>query len=336
MATRLTYRQRIECQTLYHHAGWSYNQIHERLQIPRSTVRLAVTTLTTPPRPAGRQPVCRTSTRKRLVKRATADAYHRRLPLEEIAQIEGVDACRRTLISAFRKEGFSRRKARSKPLLTEKQKATRLEFALAYINWTQEQWDRVLWTDEASIKVGWFGQIYITRTVGEEFEEACLVPKFRKYSSCMIWGIISSRRVYDIHIFDAGSINAARYCDECLSLLNTTRCDYIIENDGDEPIFMQDNAKIHKARITMDLLRQLRLEILDWPANSPDLNPIENIWSILKRRIGAYFPKTREEVEKAVREEWPKLTSDDVGPCTSNMRERLQAVIDAEGGHTRW
>ncbi|KYG39928.1 hypothetical protein M433DRAFT_28364 [Acidomyces richmondensis BFW] len=54
--TRLTYEQRIQCRTLYQIANWSYDAISQRLSIPRSTVRLAINTPTTPPRPTGRLP----------------------------------------------------------------------------------------------------------------------------------------------------------------------------------------------------------------------------------------------------------------------------------------
>lgn len=333
---RLTYEQRVQCRTLYQIAGWSYDAISQRLAIPRSTVRLAISTPITPPPPPGRPPVCRTSTRKRLIKRATIDAIHRRLPLEAIAEIEGVTACRETLIKTFEREGYHRRIARRKPLLTEKHKQHRLEFAKEHVNWSQDQWKRVLWTDEASIKCGWFGQVYVTRTTGEEFNEDCLTARFRKYSACMIWGAISLERLWQMFIFDEGGINGQRYRDEVLPIVNEIRLNYIVENDGIEPIFMQDNASSHKAYATIELLQSMELTVIDWPANSPDLNPIENVWSILKGRIGKHFPKTKEEVKAAIEIEWNRLKKEDVFACVQSMSERCQAVINAEGGHTKW
>ena len=75
---------------------------------------------------------------------------------------------------------------------------------------------------------------------------------------------------------------------------------------------------------------------MSWPANSPDLNPIENIWSLLKHRIGKHFPTTRDEVITAIQTEWSQLTASDISRACQSMRERCQAVIDANGGHTRW
>ena len=140
--SRLTYTQRVQCQTLYQIAGWSYNQISERLAIPRSTVRLAIATPQTLPRPKGRLPNVRTSTRKRLIKRATINEFHRRLPLEDVALLEMVKGCRRTLIDAFRKEGYYRRIARCKLLLTKKYKDDRLAFAEKYKDWGPDEWEK--------------------------------------------------------------------------------------------------------------------------------------------------------------------------------------------------
>jgi hypothetical protein len=77
---------------------------------------------------------------------------------------------------------------------------------------------------------------------------------------------------------------------------------------------------------------------LNWPASSPDLNPIENIWSILKMRLHDRRPRPRgrAEIREAILEEWDLITEEDIIRCINNMPERIEAVIAANGGHTRW
>lgn len=99
---------------------------------------------------------------------------------------------------------------------------------------------------------------------------------------------------------------------------------------------MQDNAPIHKAYKTMDLFDEMGIQVMKWPANSLDLNPIENIWALLKWRIGKHFPTTREAVIIAIQLEWSRLTAADCSRACQSMRQRCQAVINAKGGHTRW
>lgn len=75
-----------------------------------------------------------------------------------------------------------------------------------------------------------------------------------------------------------------------------------------------------------------------WPANSPDLNPIENLWHILrtniKRRVPT--PMRKEDLAATLQEEWAKLNMDMVNKLIESMPRRLQAVIDANGGSTKY
>lgn len=102
---RLTERERTQILTLYTIAKWNLRQIARELRIARSTVQLCVRSgLCTPKRPPGRKPILTTKKRRRLVHRATLDAFHRRLPYEEIAELEDISVCRRSLFAAFEKE----------------------------------------------------------------------------------------------------------------------------------------------------------------------------------------------------------------------------------------
>jgi hypothetical protein len=72
------------------------------------------------------------------------DTYHRRMMYEEVAQIEGIQACRRTLTTAFEKEMFHRRIAAEKPFLMPAHKAARIVWARVHINWDFNMWKRVI------------------------------------------------------------------------------------------------------------------------------------------------------------------------------------------------
>ena len=192
---RIDSYKRGQIVALHRFAHWSQHQIAHTLQISRTTVRRIVHQSEhgeprTPPRPKGRPPVCTTRKRSRLIDRLRLSTENRRLPLDQLARLKHLHYDIRTLRKALEKEGYSRRIARSKPLLTEKQKERRLQWARDHLNWSDRQWGRVIWTDEASIRCGLFGQVYVTRAIGEEFEPDCLVARFRKYSACMIWELL--------------------------------------------------------------------------------------------------------------------------------------------------
>jgi transposase len=221
--------------------------------------------------------------------------------------------------------------------LNEAQKERRSQWAREYLNWSDRQRSRVVWTDEASIRCGHFGQVYVTRAVGEEFEPDCLITRFRKYFASMIWGAISFDGPKQVFIFEKGRIDGAKYRTEILPRLSHTSKDHEDRSlFNQRPIIMQDNAPIHKAFETLAVFERSGLRVMDWPANSPDLNPIENIWAILKYRITKHFPTTREAVFQAIQLELANLTVADCARVCQSMRRRCQAVINAKGGHTRW
>ena len=187
---RLSERERTQILTLYQVAHWNKRQIARELCLPEMTVRRCITNgfTTPPPLPQGCKPLLTTRKRKRLVDRATLDAFHRRLLYEEIAQLEGIQACKRSLITAFEREQYHCRVAAEKPLLTQAHMDARLHWAQLYKHWDEAMWECVVWTDEASFSTGGFGKVYVTRRAEEKYDNSCLVPKFRGYSAWMIYG----------------------------------------------------------------------------------------------------------------------------------------------------
>jgi hypothetical protein len=161
--THLSAIQRVEILTLFHRAKWSKMRISRELQIARSTVISTIARgIVTPDRPIGRKPILTTQKRKRLTARATLNAAHRRMTYEEIAEIEGIQACKRTLIKAFEKEQYHRRKSTENPLLTEEHRIHRLAWANLHKSWDFSMWKRVDWTNKSTFRIGGFGDVWVT------------------------------------------------------------------------------------------------------------------------------------------------------------------------------
>ena len=104
----------------------------------------------------------------------------------------------------------------------------------------------------------------------------------------------------------------------------------------DNVILIEDGASLYTAKLTKEAHAEHKVIHMKWPANSPDLNPIENVWRLLKYRIGKRFPKTEEEVRRYIEEEWEKMTVEDFQKYVRSMPKRIKAVIAAEGGSTKW
>jgi transposase len=110
-------------------------------------------------------------------------------------------------------------------------------------------------------------------------------------------------------------------------------------------IFMHDGATVHTARIVKAILDEMGVMVMIWPPYSPDLNPIENLWSIMKREIYKLYPElefapdtvaTLEALVSAAREAWHAIDSSILYNLSITMPHRVQAVIAAKGWYTKY
>ena len=171
-----------------------------------------------------------------------------------------------------------------------------------------------------------------------------MVPKFPKKNSVIIWGAICGANggkkspVLLWNKKDWGNIIAATYIPYILKAQIWPYWYEESQRDGTWLYVMEDDAAAHKAKVTQTARDEIGIESLQWVASSPDLNPIEAIWRIIKYRIARHYPKptTQEEVCTLILAEWAKITSAEILSLIDSMPERIKAVIEAEGGHTHF
>ncbi len=105
---------------------------------------------------------------------------------------------------------------------------------------------------------------------------------------------------------------------------------------GTDFIFQQDLAPAHTAKSTKSWLNDHGVGVLDWPANSPDLNPIENIQSIVKKKMRNKRPKNADELKATVKEIWASTPPQQCHKLITSMTRRTEAVIKAKGAPTKY
>ena len=150
----------------------------------------------------------------------------------------------------------------------------------------------------------------------------------------MVWAGISAQGKTDLHIIDNGTLTALRYVNEILDVYVRPYAGAVGENF----ILMDDNARAHRARITDQYLEQATIVRMEWPARSPDLNPIEHAWDMLQTAVPSrpVQPAPVQELRQALLEEWDQIPQYKIRRLISSMRRRCQAVIEAWGHHTRY
>ncbi|UYV69889.1 hypothetical protein LAZ67_7001107 [Cordylochernes scorpioides] len=209
--------------------------------------------------------------------------------------------------------------------LTSAHRRARLNWCLEHHAWIHDQWANVLFSDESRFSLNTDSRrVFIWREPG-----ICYHPKG---GSLLVWAGISSSRRTPLHIFSGGTLTAQRYKDEILEPYLRPYRDQI----GHNLIFMDDNARPHRARLVNEYLQSENIRRMDWAARSPDLNPIEHVWDALGRRIGARHPSPRTLVElRTVQlEEWGLLPLDLLQSLVNSMRARCETLIAVRGDHT--
>ncbi|GFU13304.1 transposable element Tcb2 transposase [Trichonephila clavipes] len=147
----------------------------------------------------------------------------------------------------------------------------------------------------------------------------------------LVWGGIMLGSRTDLHIFDAGSVNGTRYCNEIL--LPYVRL--FRGAMGLQFLFMDDNAPCHRTVAAEQLLESEDIERMDWPARSPDLNPIEHVWDFLGRRLAARTlpPVTIRELRLALQDEWAAMPQQLIDTLILSMGRRCETCLTVRGDH---
>ena len=210
----------------------------------------------------------------------------------------------------------------------------RMKFARRFKDWGVQDWSKVMWSDESYFRVLEDRRRYVRRPADvNRFLPRYTCPNVKHPDAMMIWGSFSGAAgAAGLKCMRKGvTMNSERYIEvlEEQMLPNW-------ENHGCE-LFMHDGASCHRAKIVKAWFNAKGISTMEWPGNSPDLNPIENVWNYMKDKVCSASNTNTNELCVAIQRVWDEeMTMDYFKKLSDSMPDRIKAVITAHGYPTKY
>jgi hypothetical protein len=212
--------------------------------------------------------------------------------------------------------------------ITHLQAKKRLEFSKKRLNYN---WKYALFTDEKTFQLG--------GTKHKSWQD----PKNRKTDEIQrhapkihVWAGIGLHFKTKLYFFEE-ILNADLYCQILKSRLPPAEAFDLGPHERSKWVFVQDNDPKHKSKKSTTLLNKLAPDRLkDWPSNSPDFNPIEDVWSTLDSELQKSGPKDIPSLKKALRKLWKDLDATKVMSSINSIPRRLEECIELKGQRTSY
>jgi hypothetical protein len=182
-----------------------------------------------------------------------------------------------------------------------------------------DDWSQTLFSDETSFQL-----FRNTITIWHKDDRPVHpIPKDRK--KIHAWGGFSIQGKTSLYCFTE-KMDARFYVN-----ILENQLPHIEEMMGTDWRLQQDNDPKHTSRLAKEFIEQNIPESMDWPSNSPDLNPIENMWSVVKRNVEKRRPNNLKELEAFMIEEWDNIPEETISNLVDSMKTRCEAVIEING-----
>ena len=263
---------------------------------------------------------------------------NRQNTLDELAQsineVSTVPVSSKTISCHLHELGFHSLVGVRKPFISEANRKKRFEWCKERQNWVAE-FKTIIWSDEPRFclfqndahKTAW-------RRPKEKYAIDCLIPTVKHGGGgVMVWGCFVDNRPGPLVAIE-GKINGAGY----IELLRNSLLPFLNELGLNLYTFQDDNCPIHRSRLVPQWKEENLITSLPWPAQSPDLNPIEHVWDYLERAVRKRqpHPKNKQELFMALKEEWVNIDTSYLEKLVESMARRVQAVIKSKGNPTQY
>lgn len=225
------------------------------------------------------------------------------------------------------------RKPAKKPYLKPAHAKARLEFAKEHEGWTVNDWKQILWCDESKINmVCGDGMSYVRRPKNKRFD-----PKYTKGTvkfgggNIKIWGAFSWYGVSPLYLIN-GNMDQTQYRE----ILENQMLPHATQNMPLGWKMQHDNDPKHTSKSVKKWLTDNGVRVLKWPAMSPDISPLENLWCEVKKRLAGQRFSEQNSLFNALCHAWESLPKKMLEKLVESMPRRIKALKESRGYGTKY
>ncbi|GIY48967.1 transposable element Tcb2 transposase [Caerostris extrusa] len=252
-----------------------------------------------------------------------------------------------TVRNRLKERGLKCRIPARKPFLTEAHRQLRHMFATSHLHWSVDVWHRVVFSDEKIFRSSTRGPLVVYRPLrgSDRYDDQYIVPSSSvtgqsPFTICVWMAFGGNGRVRHIHRVEQKTLNAQYYTTRILPLI-APHLSGNEEEGENELLFMQDLSSIHMSRLTLQWLERNNISLLDdWPPKGPDMNPVENVWAELVRRVEKRTrgegSNNRDQLWENIQYAFETLEDDYFDNLVESMPRRVDTVSSKSGGWSKY
>jgi len=207
-----------------------------------------------------------------------------------------------------------------------------LEFAKKNINRSNTFWNNIIWSAESKFELlNAKKRKRVWRKRGEGLKGVCIQSTVKHGGgNVLVWGCFSKNGVGELV-----GVTGIMTGDSYINILKENLQKSAEKMGMTTFVLQQDNDPKHKCRVATEFFNDNNINLLEWPAQSPDLNPIEHLWSILDQKVRRSYKSKKVTFMEELRKQWELLPKSLLNALVESMLNRLQEVIDNKGGATK-